>query len=182
MPRGHDNVHRSPVFMSFKYSNKLTVADFKEHPVWEYTNAHEEEGPDGELIVTPVLDLPVSSLEGRFIGTELILANRQQVFGVLFGLTLSNPRLTKLVLNFVVHLGNEKFLFRRAAPKVSGPDQLADFLKLPVLDVFPIRYDITAHAVGDPEVICGEIQQEPSEVLPQAELFKLILEDQKRSR
>jgi hypothetical protein len=165
--------------MSLKYSNKLTLKDFRRHPVWEYTNEHEEAGPDGELVVTPVLKLPVESLEGRFIGTDLILANGQRVFGVLLSLALNNARLTKLVLNFVIYDGTKRFLFRRLAAGVSGLDQLASFLELPLSEIFPIRYDIAEFAVGDPSVVRGEIQQEPSGQLPRAELIKLILQEQR---
>lgn len=166
--------------MSFKFSNKLTTEDFKMHPVWRFTGKHEYLGSDGELVVEPVLDLPVQTLEGCFVGTELILANQRRVLGELHGIKLHNLRLTRLVLNFVVHLGSRSFLFRRLASKVSGPEQLSSFLKLPLSEIFPIKYDIAEYAVGDPGTIRGEIQQEPFELLSRAELNKLILQEQKR--
>ncbi len=166
--------------MGFKFSNKLTADDFKAHPVWRFTGQHEYLGSDGELVVEPVLDLPVQTLEGCFVGTELILANQRRVLGELHGIKLHNLRLTRLVLNFIVHLNNRSFLFRRLASKVSGPEQLSSFLDLPLSEIFPIRYDITEYAVGDPGVVRGEIQLEVLELLSRADLNKLILEEQKR--
>ena len=169
--------------MSFNYSDSLTVEDFKRHPVWEFTNSHEHTGPKGELVVRPVLNLPVRSLEGRFIGTELYLGNQKCVFGVLLGVKLLNLRLTKLILDFIVYMDGKRFVYRRRmeSSKARQLDQLALFLDTPKAEIFPIRYDISQYVVGDPDVIRGEIIQEPPERLSTKELSKLILEEQKNS-
>ncbi|EDY15820.1 hypothetical protein CfE428DRAFT_6647 [Chthoniobacter flavus Ellin428] len=168
--------------MSETYSDRLTVADFKKHAVWEYTSKDESVGPDAELAVKPVIELPVTTMEGRFIGTELVLGNGRPVFGVLLGIKLNNARLTRLILSVIVYSGERKFLFRRSSSTESAIQGLAGFLGLSQAEVFPIRYDISAYALSAPDVVVGEIPLTLSERLPKAELFKLILEEQVRAR
>jgi hypothetical protein len=49
------------------------------------------------------------------------------------------------------------------------------FLGLPVEQVFPIRYDLSAFAVGEPSVLCGEIQREPPSRLSRPEVIALAV-------
>jgi hypothetical protein len=58
-----------------------------------------------------------------------------------------------------------------------SPDRLAAFLGLRVTEVFPIAYDISNVARGDPAVVKGVIQAEPEERLSPEELVQLALED-----
>lgn len=163
--------------MSIKYSNKLTIQDFKEFPVWEFVAKHEHMWPDGELVVIPVKRLPVSSLDGRFVGTEVKLANDRFVMAVLLGINLIA---VKRISEMVVFRGNEKFMFRRTAPRVSGPEQLAQFLRLRLADVFPISYDISRFAVGEAAAIRGEISLEIPNVddgVRDKEYFKRLLKE-----
>src|SRR5579863_262951 len=120
--------------MSLKFSNKLTIEDLREFPIWEFTGKHEYVGPDGELVVVPVTNLPVTTLEGRFVGTRVKLANGNYVLAVLLGINLVKA---KPVSAAIFYHGEEKFMFRRSAPRVSGPEQLALFLGFRVEEVFP---------------------------------------------
>jgi hypothetical protein len=166
--------------MDLKYSNKLTIQDFKEFPVWEFTAGHEHIGPDGELVVIPVRDFPVSSLEGRFIGTEVKLANGCLLMAALLGINLAKA---EPISGMVVYRANETFMFRRTAPKVSGPEQLAKFLGLRLEDVFPIRYDISQFAIGDAGAMKGEISIENvDEGVRDKTHFKRILEERIKKR
>ena len=166
--------------MDLKYSNKLTIQDFKEFPVWEFTAGHEHTGPDGELVVIPVRDLPVSSLEGRFVGTEVKLANGHFLMAALLGINLAK---VTPISAMVVYRGDETFMFRRNAPKVSGPKQLAKFLGLNLEDVFPIRYDISQFATGDAGAIKGEIPIENAdESVRDKAYFKRMLEERMNKR
>jgi hypothetical protein len=103
-------------------------------------------------------------------------------FGVLSGIKLQNPRLSKLCLYFIIHVDKRRFLFRRSAPLISGPEALAAFLGFSVLEVFPIKYDISAVAIGSPEVLRGEIKKDLEESVSRAELAKMLLEEDKRDR
>jgi hypothetical protein len=140
--------------MTLKFSNKLTIQDLKAFPVWEFTAKHEHIRPDGELVVIPVTNLPVSSLEGRFVGTEVRLANGCFLMAALLGIRLEKATPISAA---VFYRGDEMFMFRRSAPSVSGPQQLAQFLGLRLEDVFPISYDISQVAIGDAGAIKGEI-------------------------
>lgn len=140
--------------MSIKYSNKLTVQDFKEFPVWEFTAKHEHIGLDGDLVVIPVRNLPVSSLGGRFVGTEVKLANGCFSMVVLLGINLAKA---KPISGMVFYRDNEMLMIRRTASKVPGPEQVAKFLSLRLEDIFPISYDISQIAIGDASAIKGEI-------------------------
>ena len=120
-----------------KFSDELTIEDFLKHPVWEYTNRHECDGQKGELAMEPVDDLPVTTLDGRLIGTEAALANGRMVFVVLIGVDLKTPR---PLTSAIVFRDESVFMFRRTAPRVSGPEQLAEFLELRPDEIFPIKY------------------------------------------
>jgi hypothetical protein len=167
--------------MSIKYSHKLTIQDFKKFPVWEFTARHETIGPDGELVVVPITDLPVSSLERRFVGTEVTLANGCRLMAVLLGINLVSA---KPISEMIVYRVDETFMFRRSAPRASGPEQLAQFLCLRLEDIFPISYDISQLATGDPCAIKGEIlvgMPNADEGVRDKEYFKGLLKERKRA-
>ena len=54
--------------------DQLRVAELKRTPVWEYS------GGGSETEVGPVTGIPVSSLTGRIVGTEVLLANSTRVW------------------------------------------------------------------------------------------------------
>jgi hypothetical protein len=165
--------------MSLKFSNNLTIQDFKEFPIWEFTNKHESVSRDGELVVMPVTDFPVTTLEGRFIGTEVKLANGNLVWAVLLGINLAKA---KPVSSAIFYRGAETYMLRCLAPGVSGPEQLAQFLGLRVEDVFPICFDISRLAIGAADAVKGELplKLSPSSVGTRSkEYFKQLLKDRK---
>ena len=57
-----------------------------------------------------------------------------------------------------------------------GPEQLAQFLALPVSSIFPIEYDLSDLVSADPDLVKGTIPLEPQEKLSQDELTQLALE------
>src|SRR5690349_2788906 len=59
----------------------LRPGDLEQNPVWEYANNHELWSD--ETVVRPVKHLPVVSLDGRVVGTRLMLANGEQAWGIL---------------------------------------------------------------------------------------------------
>ena len=166
--------------MNLNFSDKLTIADFEKFPVWEFDTSREAVGKEGETVVRPVLDLPVTSLANRFVGVPVMLANGSKVFAALIGINLE--RVVPLGAMVVYHQ-NDMFVFRRSAPSLSGPEQLAHFLGLDVRDVFPIRYDISRYVTGPSALIVGEI---PLTVPPDSsgtsrkDRYKQILEEMRR--
>jgi hypothetical protein len=45
-----------------------------------------------------------------------------------------------------------------------------------VSDVFPIKYDLSQVAIGDPDVVRGAVLAEPSERLSRSELIALAVD------
>lgn len=57
-----------------------------------------------------------------------------------------------------------------------GPKALAKALEIPINDVFPIAYDLTHVARGDPQILRGRILSEPRKRLSKAALMRLSLD------
>lgn len=158
-----------------KRVDELNEADLRYFPVWEYTN---EENGGSELLVRPVASLPVSSLSNRLVGTDVRLANGSHVLGLLGNVDLANPRSTRHFLSLTVFRAGSKFDLARyhdIGVRRFGPEALAAFLGLDVNAVFPIAYDLRELCVGLPEVLVGQLDQEPSERLTRAELIALAV-------
>ena len=156
-------------------AENLTPEDFREHPVWTFNNNDQR----GETEVSPVKKLPVKNLDSCLIGTQVVLANGQAVDVLIGNVESHHARKTKHFLGLTVFKDGKKFhLARYQDPDYSrnGPDALAQFLSLPVTEVFPISYDLTALSKGIPAALKGTIEQFPSEVLTQEEILDLIFE------
>ena len=164
--------------VTVKPVDRLTSADLSLHPVWEYV-LDETVGVD-ETTVAPVWTLPVDSLENRVAGIEIELANGNKMCGLISCVSLRNLRSTKHFVTLSVERDGVWFHLARyfdVEYDKYGPYQLAEFLELPVNDVFPIRYDLSAVVRADAEFLRGSIPMEPIERLSEAELIALALED-----
>jgi len=151
--------------------NALTVADLKAFPVWEYVNDDEK----GEMAVRPVRT-PVSSLSGRLVGTVIRLANEAEVWALIGNVDASKPRPTQHFLTLSVFRDEQCFTLARyhdVDAHKRGPQALADFLGLPIDQVFPISYDLSRFSKGDLAALTGRIEKEPRERLTRDELIKL---------
>jgi hypothetical protein len=149
----------------------LTVTDLVEHPVWEYVG--------GEPVVVPVTDLPVDSLLNRIVGTQVHLANGNRVWSTLSNVSLRNPRSASHFLTLSIENKGEWFHLRRYHDvdyDERGPEQLAEFLGLPVTSIFPIRFDISDIVSADPLMVRGYVPLEPPEKLSRDELIQLALQ------
>jgi hypothetical protein len=151
-----------------KRVEKLTVADLEAFPVWEYTNT---DGPLGETAVQPVKKIPVENLDGRLVGSQIRLANGSDVWALICNVDSKNPWATQHVLTLSVFNKGTSFDMARYHDydgNERGPQALANFLGLPVEEVFPIAYDLSRFSLGT-------IPKEPPEKLTRAQIISLAL-------
>ncbi len=157
----------------------LNRQDFNRHPVWEFQVGSEWLPWRDETWLSPVKRLPVESLDNRLVGTILKLANGQAVRGTLGNISLRNARATRQFIDVEIsHNGKSYQLQRAAAPMTPylNAQGLAEALRLRIEQVFPITYDLSDVAVGDPKIIKGSIEAELPENLSPDDRMKLILE------
>lgn len=157
-----------------KKTEDLGKLDFGISPVWEYLDWDNTR-------ITPVIDLPVVSLLNRIVGTQVQLGNGARKWAALSRISLGNPRRTREFLVAWVENNGEWFGLARYFDvdyNRRGPSQLSSFLGMCVEDVFPIEYDISSVAIGDPSVLVGTIRAEPEERLSEDERITLSLKDE----
>ena len=150
----------------------LGVEDFHAYPIWEFFS------DACDRLVRPVKRLPVASLSGRIVGTEVLLNNRTSKWVVLSNMDLDCAKQTQHFLTVWIEQNAKWFELARYFDldfDRRGPQQLADFLGLSVSQVFPILYDISSIAIGDKTVTKGRISAEPIERLTRAELIRLSI-------
>lgn len=141
--------------------DELTVGDLERFSVWEYDLANEGKPGRDETWVKPVKSIPVRDLSNRVVGTRVRLANGKDVWAILSNVCLDDPNEAQEFLGVSIERDGEWFYVARyfdSDYEDRGPEQLAAFLGLPVNDVFPITYDISDLAVGDPQVVRGVVR------------------------
>lgn len=151
----------------------LTVLDLTLHPVWRYVDTD-----DREVMVAPVKRLPVKSLDGKIVGTEITLANSEKRWATLSNVDVKNARSTKHFLTLSVLVDLKWIHIARCHDHdyaERGPEFLAKALGLRVDDVYPIQYDIRECATGECESLKTCILKEPSEKLSRAEIIALAV-------
>lgn len=154
----------------------LTDEDLASFPVWEYDHDREAEPGRDETWITPVAGLPVTTLTNRVVAVPLRFGDFGTL-GLLGNLDLDDPRSSREFLTLSVLRGGKWFDLARyfdADCDNRGPSQLAEFLGLAIDEAFPIEYDLSAVAVGHPEVLKGRIEAQPSERLTDASRLALI--------
>jgi hypothetical protein len=157
----------------------ISVADYKQWPIWEFAT---NDSPD-ETAVRPVKTLPVTTLDSRFIGLQVRLANGALVWATIGNVDVHDERRTRQFIDVGIHRGKERFHLARYFDVLrsrQGPEALAKFLDLQVEDVFPIEYDLSQYVLGDARSIKGRIEREPSERLTRQERVKLNVVPPKR--
>jgi hypothetical protein len=122
----------------------LTPDDLQRWPVWELRSS---DNVDGFVLVAVEETLPVSIVEERIFGTEVMLANDTRLWGYLQGYDLLtqqfNYRQSELTLFFQgkrITLGAE---LDRHLPGFGASD-LSAALGLSNLDIFSIKFDVSA--------------------------------------
>jgi len=160
-----------------KIIDRLDITDLTEHPVWRFGG---ETASGTERRVRPVTELPVRSLVGCLVGTRVLLANGEQRWAVLGNINMANPKRTKHFLTMWIENRGKWFEMARYFDvdyKRRGPQQVADFLALPLAAVFPITYNISSVAEVDPSLVRGTIEADPKDRLTEDELIALTLAD-----
>ncbi len=157
--------------------DELTAADVQAHPVWEYNLSHEGELPD-ETFVQPIYVLPVEHLDNRVIGTQVTLANGERFWSIISNVDVQNAEVTEQFLKVGLDRGGERFFLARYFDlnhTECGPHALAEFLELPVAEVFPISYDLTHHVIGDAAILKGQILEAPRVRLSRDQIIALAV-------
>jgi hypothetical protein len=150
----------------------LEMADLEANSVWAYSKC-------GETLVHPVKRLPVKSLAGKLVATQVVLANGKSVWGLIGNVDPENAQSTEHFLTLSLLKDNKWFILSRYHDfdyRENGPESLALFLGLPVNEVFPIAYDISRYVVGDSAVLSGTIPKEPREKLTEGQIIALALQ------
>lgn len=158
-----------------KPADALTVADLQAHPVWQFTGSDD---PD-ETYVRPLKRVP-ANLDGKLVGTEVVLANGQKAWALIGNVHPTKPRMTEHFLTMSIARNGQWFHLARyhdIDAKSRDPKALAAFLGLPIDDVFPISYDLQRYGKGDPAALCGQIRKKPRERLSHSKIIGLALED-----
>jgi hypothetical protein len=162
--------------MSAKPVANLTAEDLARFPVWEYNLDGETLPGRDETWVVPVHDLPVASLSNRVVGVALQLGGRE-VVGLLGNIDLDDPAASREFATLSVWRGGVWFHLARYFDidrERRGPEQLAEFLRLPADHVFPVRYDLSGIVIGHPKVVRGQIDAEPEVRLSDSQRMALI--------
>jgi hypothetical protein len=159
-----------------KNVEKLNLADFDRFPVWQYTN--DDEGEFGEMGVRPIIKTPVKNLNGCIVGSRVRLANAVLVRATLSNVDSADLRSTQHFLALSIWHDGHWFHLARYFDvdyEQRGPKALADFLALPLDQVFPISYDISQLCIGESAALIGSIEKEPREKLTRAQIFALAV-------
>lgn len=152
----------------------LKIADLERHPVWEFGNTVKGDDTD----VQPVTRLPVSTLEGRIIGTRVLLANGQYVWATIGNLDSKNAQMNEHFVTLSFERKSEWFHLARYHDydyRQRGPSAAARFLGLSVDDVFPVSYDVRKYAIGEANALTGMVLNEPRVRLTRVELIAMAV-------
>ncbi len=152
----------------------IVPTDFQISPIWEYALDREVEG---ESLVRPVLELPARTLDLRFVGTPVRLANDRILPAMVANVTANDPYRTRQFISLSLYKSEWFGLARYHDVDIdqNGPAALAEFLGLAIEDVFPVSYDLRACCIGNPDALAGKIDAEPSERLTDKERLRLVL-------
>lgn len=158
--------------------DKITWEDLTEHPVWQFAN--DVEGETGsEHYLRPVLSLPVDRLDNRIVGTELRLANGDVLPGILQNVVLKDAYETEHFVKLTIRCPDGEWFslarYHDIDIDTHGPDTFGRILGLDIESIFPISYDISKVAVGDPDSLVREIGVQPDRPLDRDEIIRLAV-------
>ena len=160
--------------MSMLRAELLRSKDFKIHPIWEFVN----DDMMGETMVKNVEKFPVTSLDSKLVSGEFTLANGQKVNGYAGNVNKDSSEQNQHFLAFSFFRGKSVFHLARYFDddyQRNGPDALADFLRLAIEDVFPIKYDFTRFCIGTSEALKGVYPADTKAKLSLVELAMLAV-------
>lgn len=162
-----------------KSPDALVPGDLQAEPVWEFVA--EDEATGDETRIRPVSERPVRSLDGRLIGTQVRLRNGSLCWAILSNLSPDSPRKSQHFATLSLEKEGRWFHLARyfdADYETRGARHLADFLDVPVDQVFPISYDVSGFVEGNPNALRGSIVADPKDRLDAASLVELSLSDE----
>jgi hypothetical protein len=157
--------------MNNKTIDSISVEDIVSHPVWEFSNRE-------PFSIAPVKGTPCTTLAGRIVGTQVVLADGDKVWALIGNIDLEKPLLTEHFITLSVFSNNQWFHLARYHDfdyKDRGPEQLSEFLGKPIKNLFPIYYDIRKTLKIELPAACGVIQKEPSEKLSREALIAMAV-------
>jgi hypothetical protein len=157
-----------------KAIDTLEISDREANAVWQFAVGERSD----DAVVQPVKHIPARDLLGKVVGTQVRLANGSLVWALIGNVDVKNPRLTEHFLTLSVTKGDHWFTLSRYHDfdyAENGPEGFSRFLGLPVDEVFPVAYDITTYAKGDPKALSGVILKAPREKLTRAELIGMAV-------
>ena len=158
----------------YKNVEALTAQDLEHAPVWRFVHAPAL----GDTVVGPVKRLPVQDLTGKIVGSRVRLANGTSRWAMLGNVGVDKPEMTEHWLTLSLEDQGRWFHLARyhdPAYERFGPQALAAFLGLPVEEVFPISYDITAVVNGPPAALKGTVEKEPKVRLARAQIVRMAV-------
>ncbi len=161
--------------MATKTFSSLSHQDLLKHPVWEFLTDSDE---TGSLLIKSIDRLPVRNLNNRIVAVNFDLADGGKRFGFLGNVHLQNKAANLHFITPAFETDSGWFTLSRyfdTDVARNGPEKLSQLLGRELYAIFPIKYDISPWAVGDPEVIRGEIRAAPIERLSSAEIAKLAV-------
>lgn len=157
-----------------KKIENLTVNDLEESPVWQYANSDQT----GETMVKPMRKIPVKTLTGKVVGTQVRLANGEKTWALVGNVDVTNSRLTEHFVTLTFEKDGAWFTLARYHDldySRNGPEALAIFLGKDVSQVFPISYDLAAYAIGEKSALIGKVLKEPRERLSRSEIIAMAV-------
>jgi hypothetical protein len=158
-----------------KEVSRLTIADLHAHPVWKFAGSDSR----GETLVRPVKKLPVKSLRASIVGADVVLSCGKKVLATIGNVEIENPRLTEHFVSLSFHREDGEVFHLARYHDVDyadrGPRQLAAFLGLKKMEVFPLVWDVSAFAQGEREALRGIIAEVPRECLSRSQIIALAV-------
>lgn len=153
----------------------LTVDDLTCYPVWRLAN----DDALGEMVVKPIRRLPVTSLRGKLVGTQVRMANGRLIWALLGNLDTKSPGLTRHFRAISFERDGQWFHMARYHDYDygdRGPDAAASFLGLPTDAIFPIVVDLRRFVRSDDtSTLVFNVELEPMDKLSEDELMDLAI-------
>jgi hypothetical protein len=145
-----------------------------EAPIWRYF----EGGSPTETLAEPTGEKATDQLVFKFIGLRVRLANGDQRWALLFNLSPHDAVNNEHFLTLSIENRGRWFPLARyhdADWERMGPPALADFLSLPIEQVFPLEFDASAFVKNATVPLSGRIEAEPRSRLSSRELIDLAI-------
>lgn len=132
----------------------------------------------GRTPLKELRDFPLEHLVGRLLIAEVELANKSKRWALLSNVDSDYKSLNDLFLSISFQEEDCWFhLARYFDPDFTwrGPTHLAEFLRLKVMDIFPIKFDISGLAIGKRQALKGNIPLTPRKKLSRKEVLALAV-------